>query len=66
MTEFLLSRSQSFKHAFAGWWFVISTQKNSWVHMIANHLCDHPILMVEASRARLGGIICCHWHGLDR
>lgn len=35
MTEFLLSRLQSFKHAFAGWWFVISTQKNSWVHMIA-------------------------------
>ncbi len=35
MTEFLLSRLKSFKHAFAGWWFVISTQKNSWVHMIA-------------------------------
>ena len=35
MTDFLVSRFQSFKHAFAGWWFVISTQKNSWVHMIA-------------------------------
>ena len=35
MTDFLLSRFQSFKHAFSGWWFVISTQKNSWVHMIA-------------------------------
>jgi diacylglycerol kinase len=35
MKEFILSRLKSFKHAFAGWWFVISTQKNSWVHMIA-------------------------------
>jgi diacylglycerol kinase len=35
MTKFLLLRIRSFKHAFSGWWFVISTQKNSWVHMIA-------------------------------
>jgi diacylglycerol kinase (ATP) len=35
MNEFLISRFKSFKHAFAGWWFVISTQKNSWVHMLA-------------------------------
>ena len=35
MTKFLLSRVRSFKHAIAGWWFVISTQKNAWVHMLA-------------------------------
>ncbi len=35
MKNFLLSRMKSFQHAFSGWWFVISTQKNSWVHMIA-------------------------------
>jgi len=35
MLEFFKSRVKSFKHAFAGWWFVITTQKNTWVHVTA-------------------------------
>jgi diacylglycerol kinase len=31
---FLRSRLRSFKHAFAGWWYVISTQKNAWIHAV--------------------------------
>jgi diacylglycerol kinase len=30
---FLRSRIHSFKHAFAGVWYVIRTQKNAWIHL---------------------------------
>lgn len=34
MRPFLHSRALSFRYAFAGWWFVIHTQKNAWVHTV--------------------------------
>jgi diacylglycerol kinase len=30
------SRVDSFRHAFAGWWYVLRTQRNAWVHAIAS------------------------------
>jgi diacylglycerol kinase (ATP) len=30
----LVSRAHSFKHAFHGWWYVIRTQRNAWIHAI--------------------------------
>jgi diacylglycerol kinase (ATP) len=35
LLEFIKLRARSFKHAFAGWWYVISTQKNTWIHVTA-------------------------------
>jgi diacylglycerol kinase len=32
MKKFLLSRYKSFGHALSGWWHVIRTQQNAWVH----------------------------------
>lgn len=32
MKEFTRSRSRSFRYAFEGWWYVIRTQKNAWIH----------------------------------
>ena len=32
MRAFLLSRVKSFQYAAAGWWFVIRTQRNAWIH----------------------------------
>jgi diacylglycerol kinase (ATP) len=29
---FFKSRMHSFRYAFAGWWFVIRTQRNAWIH----------------------------------
>lgn len=29
---FFKSRMLSFRYAFAGWWFVIRTQRNAWIH----------------------------------
>ena len=32
MKTFLLSRLASFRHAFRGWWYVLQTQHNAWIH----------------------------------
>ncbi|MDP1545990.1 MAG: diacylglycerol kinase family protein [Anaerolineales bacterium] len=32
MKAFLLSRIQSFRHAFRGWFYVMRTQRNVWIH----------------------------------
>ena len=34
MPEFFRLRAQSFRYAFAGWWYVLRTQKNAWIHAL--------------------------------
>ncbi|MEJ2485307.1 MAG: diacylglycerol kinase family protein [Anaerolineales bacterium] len=34
--EFFRSRIASFKYAFNGWWYVIRTQRNAWIHALAS------------------------------
>jgi diacylglycerol kinase len=36
MRPFLISRARSFGYAFAGWWYVIRTQRNAWIHAIVS------------------------------
>ena len=36
--QFIKSRIKSFKNALIGWWHVIRTQKNAWIHAIATIL----------------------------
>lgn len=38
MFKFLRSRIQSFKYAFEGWWYVIRTQQNAWIHTLVSVL----------------------------
>jgi diacylglycerol kinase (ATP) len=38
MPAFFQSRLRSFRYAFAGWWFVIRTQRNAWIHAVASAL----------------------------
>lgn len=38
MRSFFSSRSHSFRNAFAGWWFVVRTQRNAWIHAIVSIL----------------------------
>ncbi len=33
MSGFLHSRAQSFGHALRGWWYVVRTQRNAWLHV---------------------------------
>jgi diacylglycerol kinase (ATP) len=30
------SRLASFRHAFAGWWYVLRSQRNAWIHAVAS------------------------------
>lgn len=34
MPGFFKSRARSFRYAFSGWWYVIHTQRNAWIHAI--------------------------------
>jgi len=34
--NFFSSRLVAFKHAFSGWWYVIRTQRNASIHMVAS------------------------------
>jgi len=36
MVEFFKSRARAFRYAFAGWWFVIRTQRNAWIHAVVS------------------------------
>jgi diacylglycerol kinase (ATP) len=38
MKAFFLSRIHSFGHAFRGWWYVLRTQRNAWIHAIVTTL----------------------------
>lgn len=35
---FFVSRYRAFGHAFRGWWYVIRTQRNAWIHALATTL----------------------------
>jgi len=34
MEQFILARIRSFGYAFKGWWYVIRTQQNAWIHAV--------------------------------
>jgi len=36
ISHFLYSRYKAFGYAFTGWWFVIRTQRNAWIHMVVS------------------------------
>lgn len=36
MQQFLNSRARSFRNAFSGWWHVIRTQRNAWIHAMVS------------------------------
>jgi diacylglycerol kinase len=36
MIKFLKSRALSFRYAFVGWWYVIRTQRNAWIHAVVS------------------------------
>lgn len=50
MHDFFQTRAHSFSYAFAGWWFVLRTQRNAWIHATVS------LLVIGASL----------WLGLER
>lgn len=49
MIEFFRSRIYSFRYAIAGWWYVIRTQRNAWIHAVFSVVV----------------ILLCLWLGLE-
>jgi diacylglycerol kinase len=36
MKSFFKIRTQSFRYAIAGWWYVVRSQQNAWIHALAS------------------------------
>lgn len=36
--NFIVSRVHAFRHAFRGWWYVVRTQRNAWIHAVISTL----------------------------
>ena len=34
VSDFIRSRAHAFRCAFSGWWYVIRTQRNAWIHAL--------------------------------
>ena len=34
LKNFIISRIAAFGHAFRGWWYVLKTQQNTWIHSL--------------------------------
>ena len=49
--DFINSRLKAFGHAFSGWWFVIRTQRNAWIHMIASIIVILLSIFLHINRA---------------
>lgn len=50
------SRIRSFKYAFQGWWFVLQTQHNAWIHAVASVVVVPLALWLGVSRLELAVI----------
>lgn len=48
--DFFQSRLRAFGYAFAGWWHVLRTQRNAWVHTLASVLVFVVSLWLGISR----------------
>ncbi len=49
MRSFFRSRARSFSYAFTGWWFVIRTQRNAWIHATVSILVIIVALWLQLS-----------------
>lgn len=46
---FFFSRLKAFRYAIHGWWFVIRTQRNAWIHMIVSVIAIVMSLLLRIS-----------------
>jgi diacylglycerol kinase (ATP) len=57
MITFFCSRAASFRNAFSGWWYVIRTQKNAWIHAMFNVVVILVSFLLKINRLEWGLII---------
>ena len=46
----IYNRAKSFQYAFEGWWFVIRTQHNAWIHAVVTVVIVIMALWLQVSR----------------
>jgi diacylglycerol kinase (ATP) len=51
------SRVASFRHAFAGWWYVLRTQRNAWIHAIATLAAVALAIYLRIPRSDWAGLL---------
>ena len=59
MAEFFRSRARSFRYAFAGWWYVIRTQRNAWIHTVASLAVFVLALLLQLAARDIALLIVC-------
>lgn len=50
MIPFFQTRAHSFRYAFTGWWFVIRTQRNTWIHAVVSVIVVSLSLWLQLNR----------------
>jgi len=64
LLTFIRTRLDSFRHAFRGWWHVIHTQRNAWIHAVATilaFLAGWVLHLPIRDWAMLITVICMVW-----
>lgn len=57
LSEFITSRRKSFRYAFSGWWHVIRTQQNAWIHAVVSVAVVAVAFWLQISRLEWAAII---------
>jgi diacylglycerol kinase (ATP) len=57
MIAFIRSRVVSFRNAITGWWYVIRTQKNAWIHALVSLAVVIVSFVLKINRLEWGLII---------
>ena len=57
MISFFRARATSFRNAFTGWWYVIRTQRNAWIHAVVSLAVIIVSFVLKIDRLEWGLII---------
>jgi diacylglycerol kinase len=59
MSDFLRTRANAFRYAFHGWWYVIRTQRNAWIHALASVVVFILVMWLRLSLRDAALIVIC-------
>ncbi len=55
--DVLRGRALSFRYAFEGWWYVLRTQHNTWIHAVVSVLTTTAVWMGEFANTALEAVV---------
>jgi diacylglycerol kinase len=57
MKVFIITRLKSFRYAITGWWYVVRTQRNAWIHAVVSLVVIVLAFWLQLSRVEWSMII---------